>query len=387
VRSSVAGASPPARPGAGGQKSAGLGLLAHWRQRLLGSGRRVLLADGEDLRAIEAAGRLHAQGVLTAPLLGSPEHVLRRASPAWPVPDELVVDPRDLAADARVMRVLRAAFENQPDDRLRAARKDPLHLASAALRAGIVDACVAGAARPTADVLRAGIRVIGPAHGVRNVSSVFLMMLADGRVVAFADCAVLPDPDPGQLADIAVAAAHSYRSLTSRRPVIAMLSFSTQGSATHYSVNKVRAATELVRARLPGVPVDGELQLDAALVDSVARVKAPGSTVAGHANVLVFPNLDAGNIGYKIAERLGGATALGPILQGLAAPLNDLSRGCSSHDIEVMAMISGVQALDTPGDRGLDTPACDGEVRFESRTPAVLGPVDESEFRGPMAGD
>jgi phosphotransacetylase len=172
--------------------------------------------------------------------------------------------------------------------------------------------------------------------------------LPDGRVLAFADCAVLPDPDPDQLADIAVSAAATYRSLTGRQPVVAMLSFSTQGSAEHRSVDKVRAATRLVRSRVRDLAVDGELQLDAALVAAVAQAKAPGSAVAGHANVLVFPNLDAGNIGYKIAERLGGATALGPILQGLAAPFHDLSRGCDSRDIEIMAMISGMQALDAP---------------------------------------
>jgi phosphotransacetylase len=335
---------PVPDPAEGPAGSAEDGLLAHWRERLAGSGRRVMLADGEDPRAVRAAGRLHAEGVLAAPLLGRPERVREIAD--WRVPDDLVIDPRSLATDPRVTCALHMAFEKRPAEQLRTASEDPLHLAAAALRAGIVDACVAGAARPTADVLRAGIRVIGPAPGVRQVSSAFLMMLADGRVVAFADCAVLPDPDAHQLADVAVAAARSYRALTSRAPVIAMLSFSTQGSASHYSVDKVRVATGLVRTRLPGVAVDGELQLDAAVVDTVARVKAPGSAVAGHANVLVFPNLDAGNIGYKIAERFGGATALGPILQGLAAPLNDLSRGCGSRDIEVMAMISGVQSLD-----------------------------------------
>lgn len=311
-------------------------LIAGWRSRIAGRGLTVALADGADPRAIQAAQRLHSAGDLRPLLVGDPDRIRSAArKAAITVSEELILDPAEIANAADVQR----ALANRPESE----HTDPLVLAVAALRTGRVDACVAGATRPTADVLRAGIRVLGLQPEVDTVSSSFLMILPDGRAMAFGDCAVVPDPDASQLADIAVASARTYRALLASDPVVAMLSFSTQGSATHPAVTKVRASTELLRTK--GIVVDGELQFDAAVVDTVASVKAPESAVAGKANVLVFPNLDAGNIGYKITERIGGATAIGPILQGLAKPLNDLSRGCSSRDIELLTLISAVQSL------------------------------------------
>lgn len=321
------------------------GIVDRWRASLSGRAPKVAIADGDDPRAIRAAVRLYRDGAVRPLLFGDPARI-RAAAVAGGIalPREVVRATRDAAADPATRAAVEDAFRGRAEELVRAA-DDPVFVAAAALRAGRVDACVAGARRPTRDVLRAGLRVVGLAPGVGTLSSAFLMLLPDGRQLTFADCAVVPEPSATQLADIAVAAADTHRALATLPPAIAMLSFSTQRSAEHPRVATVREATDLVRRRVPDLPVDGELQLDAAIVDSIGAAKAPGSGVAGHATVLVFPNLDAGNIGYKIAERLGDAVALGPILQGLRAPLNDLSRGCSAEDIETISLLSAVQSV------------------------------------------
>jgi phosphotransacetylase len=320
-------------------------LAQRWRDVVRGTNRIVGLADGEDIRAIQAAHRLHRQNTVVPKLVGRTKEIQRVAKRAGiPLTDDVIIDTDELAADEKIREVLKGRLANRRW-LVAAALLDPIFLAAAALRVGDLHGCVAGASRPTADVLRAALRIVGLTPGLRTLSSSFLMVLPDGRPLTFADCAVVPDPTAAELADIALAASATHLRLAEQEPVVAILSFSTQGSANHPRVDKVQAATDLVRSAAPDLHVDGDLQLDAALISEVGASKAPGSLVAGRANVLVFPNLDAGNIGYKIAQRLGGATAVGPILQGIAAPLNDLSRGCDSRDIELMAMVSAVQSL------------------------------------------
>ncbi|MCV7028286.1 recombinase [Mycobacterium sherrisii] len=323
-------------------------LRASWRSVLAGRRVRVALADGEDPRVIAASVRLSEAGTVAPHLVGRRTVIQEVAdrNGIRPLRGVSIVDVACPDEAERVAAVLRDALSPRLEcAEILELQSDPLYAAAALLRMGSVEACVGGASRPTAEVLRAGLRVIGTATGTHTLSSCFVMALPSGQLIAYGDCAVVPMPDDRQLAEIAVATAMTYRSLTGAAPVVAMLSFSTMGSAAHAEVDKVRRAAEMARRLRPGLPIEGELQFDAAFVADIGARKAPGSVVAGQANVMIFPNLDAGNIGYKITQRIGGAAALGPILQGFAKPINDLSRGCSVDDIEFVALASAVQAV------------------------------------------
>ena len=310
-----------------------------------GSRPRVVLAESHDERVLRAAGVLAEAGL--QPVLIGEEDEVRGQAAQLGMPDTTgwsVETPSSLATGAAGERIRIRAQLKHPE-LTESWLADPVYLAAAAVGEGLADAAVAGADRPTAEVIRAGLSIVGLAPGSSLLSSSFLMRLRDGRYLGFGDCAVIPVPDDQQLAAIAIATARTFASITGQTPAVAMLSFSTAGSAHHSDVDRVRLATEHIRTTCPSLDVDGELQFDAAIIESVAKSKAPDSAVAGHANVLVFPNLAAGNIGYKIAERLGDADAFGPLLQGLAAPINDLSRGARVSDIVNVGLITCLQAF------------------------------------------
>lgn len=333
-----------------------MGLLEEIKAKAAARKKTIVLCEGEDKRVIEAAAKIVKEGIAKIVLIGNAEECAAVA-PEVDLTGVTLIDPLTSEKTAEYAKILYEARKAKGMTEEQAAQqaKDRTMFGALMLKAGDVDGYVSGACHSTANTLRPGLQVVKTAPGIKTVSSCFIMIAPDGEnkynpdgVAVFADCAINIEPDAQQLADIAVSSAKTAQAIAGIEPRVAMLSFSTKGSGNDdkffKSVPKVQEAVAIAKEMAPDLALDGEFQFDAAVAPEVGQLKAPGSKVAGHANVFVFPNINAGNIGYKIAQRFGGYMAIGPVCQGFARPLNDLSRGCNVEDIVATVAVTALQA-------------------------------------------